>query len=598
MQPSGSQSSGSGPSGIRRSGPDGSGQDGSGGGSSTLKKALPILLLGVAAVVVAIIVVTRNSDDTTATPPATTVVPAGVGAVSFADVAFPEGVTVYDKALKGGTADSFEWGARCDTSRGRLALPQFPQQPCFAPIAGDNGGATAPGVTKDTIKVIVYLSQQNDPVLTAVYRQIANDDTVDQVFETYQKFNDMYSKYYELYGRKVVLERYDATGTILDPTAATFDAETIAAKKPFMVMGGPLLTSAFADTLAAKKVMCVSCTPGQPSAFYGDRAPYVWDIQKNPEQNQQLAAEYIGKRLQGGLAEYAGDAALKTKQRSFGYIHVEGSDASQKLEDKFVADLAKYDTTFTGKIETYKLPTELATTGRDIITRLKDSGVTSVVFSGDPLAPQTLTKIATEQQYFPEWIVTGTVLVDTTAFSRTYDQQQWAHAFGVSNLFSRVDPSSAGAAYLYNWYYGTKAPADQTLAVLVPNLQFLYNALPGTGPALTPEAFQKTLFITPVIPSTPITPQISFGNRGFFADADFNALDDQVEIWWDATATGTDELDRSGTGMYQYANKGKRYLPGQWPTEQPKLFDPSTSVTIWDTPPAEAALPTDYVPVK
>lgn len=557
-----------------------------------------MLLVGVAAIVVAIIVVTRSGDDTKSAPPTTLAVPEGVGAATYADIDYPAGVTVYDRAKKGGTADSIEWGARCDTSRGRLALPLFPQQPCFAPFTGDNGGSTATGVTTDTIKVVVYLPQQNDPVLTAVYRQIANDDTVDQIFETYQKFNDMFARYYELYGRKIVLERYDATGNVLDPAAATFDAETIASKEPFMVLGGPLLTSAFADTLAAKKVMCVSCTPGQPSAFYIDRAPYVWDIQKYPQQNQQMAAEYIGKRLQGGLAQYAGDESLKTKERTFGYIHVEGSDASQKLENQFVSELAKYGTTITGKIETYKLPTDLATTGRDIITRLKDSGVTSVVFSGDPLAPQTLTKIATEQQYFPEWIITGTVLVDTTAFSRTYDQKQWAHAFGVSNLFSRVNPDTAGATYLYKWFYGTRAPADQTLAVLVPNLQFLYNPLQGIGPALTPDNLQKTLFTSPVIPSTPITPQVSYGNRGFFPDADFAALDDQVEVWWDPTATGRDELDRAGTGMFQYANRGKRYLPGQWPTGEPALFDPSTSITIWPTPPPEAALPTDYVPLK
>jgi hypothetical protein len=56
------------------------------------------------------------------------------------------------------------------------------------------------------------------------------------------------------------------------------------------------------------------------------------------------------------------------------------------------------------------------------------------VFLGDPIMPIYLTKAATDQNYFPEWIITGTVLTDTTVFGRLYDQKQWAHAFGISSL--------------------------------------------------------------------------------------------------------------------------------------------------------------------
>ena len=52
--------------------------------------------------------------------------------------------------------------------------------------------------------------------------------------------------------------------------------------------------------------------------------------------------------------------------------------------------------------------------------------------------PIYLTKAATEQNYFPEWVITGTVLTDTTALGRLYDQKQWAHAFGLSSLPVRI----------------------------------------------------------------------------------------------------------------------------------------------------------------
>ena len=48
--------------------------------------------------------------------------------------------------------------------------------------------------------------------------------------------------------------------------------------------------------------------------------------------------------------------------------------------------------------------------------------------------PIYLTQAATAQGYFPEWLVSGTVLTDSTVMGRQYDQRQWAHAFGLSVL--------------------------------------------------------------------------------------------------------------------------------------------------------------------
>src|SRR4029077_12271958 len=67
---------------------------------------------------------------------------------------------------------------------------------------------------------------------------------------------------------------------------------------------------------------------------------------------------------------------------------------------------------------------------RTMIAKLKDAGVTSVVFTGDPLTPSSLTIEATAQNYFPEWVIGTNALVDIALFGRTYDQEQWKHAFG------------------------------------------------------------------------------------------------------------------------------------------------------------------------
>src|SRR5260221_6888475 len=52
----------------------------------------------------------------------------------------------------------------CDMTTGRLKMPYFYAPECFANVA-DNGGATARGVTKDTITVVVYLAPDTDPII-------------------------------------------------------------------------------------------------------------------------------------------------------------------------------------------------------------------------------------------------------------------------------------------------------------------------------------------------------------------------------------------------------------------------------------------------
>lgn len=560
-------------------------------GSSALRKWGPLAaIVVVVAVVAGFLIVGGGDDEEAESGPSTT-----AEGTDLADVELPNGVLPYSVAEARGTADEIDWGERCDTTEGVLALPLAPPPECFAPFEGDNGGATETGVTADAVKVVVYLPQENDPILSFIYRQIGNNDTPDTVFQTYQGYNELMRTYYETYGRTVELVRYDATGNVGDEVAATADAETIARDiQPYAVLGGPLLTEAFADTLAANEILCISCTPGQPNEWYVERGPYVWDIGKNTDQNQQMVSEYVGKRLGGRPAQYGGDA-VKDLERKFGLIYVASSPQSEELKDEFLANLAEYDVTV-DEVVSYEDPVGLAAQARDIMARMKSKGITSILFIGDPLAPQTLTQNATQQDYFPEWVITGSALVDTTIFSRTYDQQQWAHAFGPSNLFARISPTVAGSGFLWRWFYdGTEPPAQQS-ALVLPNLQLLYGVLQGAGTDLTHDMFRTVIFNAAIIPGTVIGPQISWGDRGIWPDTDYAGLDDQTEVWWNPEATGEDEIGNQGTGMWAYANGGERYLPGEWPEGEPELFTEEGSVTLYTELPDGITLP-DYEPL-
>ena len=83
--------------------------------------------------------------------------------------------------------------------------------------------------------------------------------------------------------------------------------------------------------------------------------------------------------------------------------------------------------------------------------------------------PVDFTREATAQEYFPEWFVAASTLVDTTAFARTYDQEQWEHAFGISHLSARTLPEVSGYYSLYKWFTGGEEPAaTDSIGVLAP----------------------------------------------------------------------------------------------------------------------------------
>jgi hypothetical protein len=87
----------------------------------------------------------------------------------------------------------------CDTSTGRVKLPYFYAAECYAdlPAGTDNGGATSTGVTADSIKVVVYLRQQGDPVYDFITAAIKNNDTNAQYVDTFRGYFDMFQALYQ-----------------------------------------------------------------------------------------------------------------------------------------------------------------------------------------------------------------------------------------------------------------------------------------------------------------------------------------------------------------------------------------------------------------
>jgi Periplasmic binding protein len=488
-----------------------------------------------------------------------------------------------------------DFGPNCDTTTGRVKIPTVYSPPCVQPFTGKNGGATAQGVTGNEIKVVIWVGDPSkDPVLAGQIIAAGASLDTNTIKATWQGYIDIYNKMLEMYGRHISVEFFDGTGSGADTAAAKSDAIAIAAKKPFAVLGGPAQsTTVFSDELAHRGVICVgTCALAVPQRITTNNAGFIFTDGPSPEESAMLTAEFIGKQAGPGKAQFAGDDATKNKQRVYGVAHYDTPDGQYHAQFNTLKDgLKKYKITPKADQSFFLDPAKSQENARTIITKMKTAGVTTVIYTGDPLTPAALTKEASAQDYHPEWIVGPTVLADTTFFGRTFDQEQWAHAFGVALVAGRVPQSENPNYTLYTWFHGSPPP-NNTYNVIVPTVSVLARGLTMAGQKLTPKTFQDGLFRYPPSGGDPINPKQSWGKHGLWPFVDYWGSDDGGILWWDPNATGEDEVGKVGQGIYQYGNGAKRYTLGHFPAAgQGGLFDTSTAVSVFPQLPPESSTP-------
>ena len=69
---------------------------------------------------------------------------------------------------------------------------------------------------------------------------------------------------------------------------------------------------------------------------------------------------------------------------------------------------------------------------KDLVAKLKSANATTVVCGCDPVLLLFMTGKAREQNYFPEWVLTGVAFTDQDIVGQLFDQAQWVNSVGVS----------------------------------------------------------------------------------------------------------------------------------------------------------------------
>jgi hypothetical protein len=198
------------------------------------------------------------------------------------------------------------------------------------------------------------------------------------------------------------------------------------------------------------------------------------------------------------------------------------------------------------------------------VVKFKAAGVTTLVNACDTISTRFLTQSAARQQWGPEWLMIGVALQDTDGVARGWDQSVVnGHLYGMSQLGpARLIEGTDGEAYRsWKTAFPNEEPpqgfGDAYYRVLA-----MYMMLQAAGPVLTPQNMAAGLHALPP----------GGGDHGPFGTwafkGDHTAMDDAREIYWDGAAKGFD----GNTGAYLESYGGKRFLSGQWPAEEPRIY--------------------------
>ena len=520
----------------------------------------------------------------------------------------------------------------CDPATGRIKVPTLFAAPCMPPFSGSNGGATYQGVTDSTITVAVPYAQPN-AASKAILASGGDTDSDQQIQQNQNDYVNFFEHHYQTYGRKVKLQFFTSNVNPNDSTAAQnseaqADANIVAKQyKAFASLGDAADPQAFHDTLVANKVMCF-CTVTLPASYYLQRAPYIWGTGLPDEtQDYQMRAEVLCDEINPYPPQFVGgvtnpETGLKPPvltHRVYALMWPGDPSNTYKPGADFFQQRLKDECGLTFKdVVSFQLsdvtnPGQAQQEAQTFMAKFSADNVSSIVFVGDPITPVYFTGAATQQQYFPEWIQTGSALTDTAFFGRLYDQQQWVHNFGFSALGDRVPQNLSDAYNLYNWQFNAAPSAPGTYTTIYPDIWMMMTGIMLAGPNLTPATFRcgqppytsqtidkkdpcvgqtyPGLFGFPVSPTNwkqrVTNPVIAFGDKLWPWD-DYNQSDDGTLIWWDPNASGPTETGVQGNGLYRFVNNGARYMYGQFPKGQVPWFDPTNTALIFsDLPPAD-----------
>ena len=395
------------------------------------------------------------------------------------------------------TSGASRTGVTCGNGARQFSFSKYAPL-CVPAYSGNNGGATAPGVTASTITIVYRNRSSGESAAISAATGAAEGGTDAQYLQDMDTYISYFNKIFELYGRKVVLKAFNGQGDYVqedqgqDLAAAEADAVTAKDEGAFADVSFPLgsSTQPYEEDLARQGVLSMGATY-MPQSWFGQFAPYEYSAASpTGTQGGNYTIHVICSRFQGMPAVFAGDAVMQHEKRVFGLItpenpiYMETGDQIQNGLTGCGVKVARR-VSYSVDIPTYQQQST------SIIAQMKASGVTTVICGCDPIFPIFADSAADAEDYHPESAELGF----GDPLGRLPSSDQMAHTISTDGTQPAADATEAYTAFQKADPGGK--PAEIYFPLPYEILLYLFDALQGAGPDLTPQSFQKAVFSMP-----------------------------------------------------------------------------------------------------
>jgi len=371
---------------------------------------------------------------------------------------------------------------------------------CEPKWSGNNGGATAPGVTATTITL--SYREAATAILQELYALVPPSvvGTNAEAIQTMQSYINIFNKDFELYGRHVVLAPFNGQGNFINEDTGTgapqaeADAVTVATSlHAFADMSLIDSSVTYTQDLQAQKVIAFGLYL-QDQQWYQQNAPWQYTPGPNCSKSANAIGALFGKQLKGLPAQFAG-GALRTEPRKLGIFYT-NVPTQYDCEQQVVKSLASYGVTPVAQAALTFNIANLASESSTAVAQMKAAGATTIICVGcDPISPRFYFAAATQDNYHPEWFFQSLYASNATAseaFIRLFPADQRSQILTIGTQPTAKSLSEAVHAY----QLGNTDPG----ATIIPSYYLVYgsilqffSALQLAGPDLTPSNFQAAM---------------------------------------------------------------------------------------------------------
>lgn len=479
---------------------------------------------------------------------------------------------------------------------GKTVGPTFYMPPCTRVVAAaQNGGATMPGVTGDSIKFVYYAVNAN-PQVNAVLGAENLAASPQQLCQAAEAFTNELNKRFNLYGRHFVsingpgsnsgpayvksqggscsfpFFQSQCPQTPPNPPCDRAEADLIASLHPAFVLAAAAPSSAFYNELGKDQIV-VAGGETEPDSYHQQVAPFYWDVFESGTLTAQMDAQYWCNKLNGKRVQYAGNAPgdvmtfggigkpPPVRRLAVLYPATNGDPTYKDSVDVLLGLInGKECPALGGQAQGFPYQSDITTAqtqSTTTVAALKNGHFTDVMAFGDPVAPVFFSNTADTQGYHPEILLSGMGLIDYDVLGQLYNKNVWRFAFGPSSLQDNVPFSQSDAAKAYTDGGGQGSP-DQTENLYWAYFNWMGSAAQLAGPNLNPGTIRSGLFAAPGEGGDRLHPLIQYGQASAYT-----GIQDMREVFWCGTTPS--QINNQPGAYVSVEDPVWRHRLGQWP---------------------------------